>query len=158
MERSDLLTLPEYVVELPDQEAKLAIAQRASGGADSGLVLPLLEAAAWGLEARIVGQLGRRLTVETSRYGLFDAYIRTRLGPDASDGLKALSRIAGTMFDRLSFGLSAREGASISRSPKRRGLSARRTNHPTIDTPSFRIARSTAGRATIRCAIADQNG
>jgi hypothetical protein len=121
VERADLLALPEYVVEPPDQETKLAIAQRASDGADSGLLLPLLETAASGLEARIVGQLAKRLTGETGRYGLFDAYIRARLGPDASDGIKALSRIAGTMFDRLSFGLSARE---VDRLFDREGLKA----------------------------------
>ena len=121
VERADLLALPEYVVEPPDQETKLAIAQRASDGVDSGLALPLLETAASGLEARIVGQLGKRLTGETGRYGLFDAYIRARLGPDASDGIKALSRIAGTMFARLSFGLSARE---VDRLFDREGLKA----------------------------------
>jgi hypothetical protein len=37
VERADLLALPEYVIEPPDQETKLAIAQRASDGVDSGL-------------------------------------------------------------------------------------------------------------------------
>jgi hypothetical protein len=121
VDRADLLGLREYFVEPPDRETKLAIAKGGSDGADHDLVLPLLETAASGLEARIVGQLGRRLTGETSRYGLFDAYIRARLGPEASAGIRALCRIAGTMFDRLSFGLSVR---AVDRLFDREGLKA----------------------------------
>lgn len=121
VERADLLGLRDYVVEPPDREVKRAIARQASRGADDDVVVPLLETAASGLEARIVGELGSRLTGETSRYGLFDAYVRARLGPDASDGIKALSRVAGMMFDRLSFSLPARE---IDRLFDREGLKA----------------------------------
>jgi hypothetical protein len=73
-----------------------------------------------GLEARMVGQLGHQLPIGTSRYGLFDAYVRERLGSAASDGIRALSRIAGMMTDRVSFGLSVRE---LDRLSDREGIS-----------------------------------
>jgi hypothetical protein len=108
-ERADLLGLREYVVRQPERETKLAIARQASGGVEDHVLQPLLDTVSSGLEARIVGQLGKRSSAGTSRYGLFDLYVRERLGPDASDGIKALSRVAGMMFDRLSFSVSARE-------------------------------------------------
>ena len=69
----------------------------------------LLNSVGSGLEARIIGQLGQQLPGGTSTYGLFDAYVRERLGSAASDGIRALSRIAGTMTDRICFSLSVRE-------------------------------------------------
>jgi hypothetical protein len=108
LERDDLLPTRIYVVQQPDKKAKLAIAQQAAGiGGD--VLEPLLDTVGSGLEAKMVGQLGPQLPVGTSRYGLFDAYVRERLGSAASDGIRALSRIAGMMTDRVSFGLSVRE-------------------------------------------------
>ena len=45
----------------------------------------------------MIGQLGQELVPDTSKYGLFDAYVRERLGSAASDGIRAISRIAGMM-------------------------------------------------------------
>jgi hypothetical protein len=109
LERGDLLPTANYTVQAPDLETKQAIARNAAGGARLEAFSELLEMAGSGLEARMVGQLGQSLPVETSRYGLFDAYVRERLGPSASDGIRALARIAGAMTDRVSFSLSVRE-------------------------------------------------
>src|SRR5581483_4022131 len=108
LERDDLLPARIYAVQQPDKNAKLAIARQAAGVQDDVLE-PLLETVGSGLEAKMVGQLGPHLPIGTSRYGLFDAYVRQRLGSAASDGIRALSRVAGMMTDRVSFGLSVRE-------------------------------------------------
>ena len=120
LERDDLLPSRIYTVLRPDKKAKLAIAQQAAGGICDGYLEPLLDTVESGLEAKMVGQLGRKLPIGTSRYGLFDAYVRERLGSVASDGIRALSRIAGMMTDRISFGLSVRE---LDRLSDREGVS-----------------------------------
>ncbi|ESX49432.1 NERD domain-containing protein [Mesorhizobium sp. C416B] len=109
LERHDLLPAHWYVVQAPDMAIKQAIARNAAGGASVEVFSDLLGTVGSGLEARIVGQLGQSLPAGTTKYGLFDAYVRERLGPAASDGIRALSRVAGMMTDRVSFGLSVRE-------------------------------------------------
>ena len=69
----------------------------------------LLGSVGSGLEAKMIGQLVQHLPVRTSKYGLFDAYVRERLGPAASDCIRALSRVAGMMTERITFGLSVRD-------------------------------------------------
>ena len=109
LERPDLLPVRSYAVQVPDTKIKLAIAQQAAGGVSAEPFAELLGTAGSGLEARMIGQLGHQLQPGTSKYGLFDAFVRERLGPVASDGIRALSRIAGMMTDRISFSLSVRE-------------------------------------------------
>jgi hypothetical protein len=109
LERPDLLPVRSYAVQVPDTKTKLAIAQQAAGGVSVEPFVELLSTVASGLEARMIGQLRHRLPPGTSKYGLFDAFVRERLGAVASDGIRALSRIAGMMTDRISFGLSVRE-------------------------------------------------
>jgi hypothetical protein len=110
LERGDLLPARSYAVQIPSTKIKLAIAQQAAGGVSAEPFEELLGAVGSGLEAKMIGQLGRQLPPDTSKYGLFDAYVRERLGSAASDGIRALSRIAGAMTERISFGLSVRDG------------------------------------------------
>jgi Nuclease-related domain len=119
LERDDLLPARIYAVQQPDKKAKLTIARQVAG-VGSDILEPLLDTVGSGLEAKMVGQLGPRLPIGASRYGLFDAYVRERLGSAASDGIRALSRIAGMMTDRVSFGLSVRE---LDRLSDREGVS-----------------------------------
>ncbi|TGT44429.1 nuclease-related domain-containing protein [Mesorhizobium sp. M8A.F.Ca.ET.165.01.1.1] len=114
LEREDLVPAARYTIQAPDLEAKLTIARNAAGGARLEAFSELFETVGTGLEARMVGQLGQNLPAGTTRYGLFDAYVRERLGPAASDGIRALSRIAGAMTERVSFSLSVRELDRIS--------------------------------------------
>lgn len=109
LERSDLLPTHDYAVQAPDIDIKREIAQQAANGVSIRAAFDLLDAVGSGLEARMIGQLGPQLTAGTSRHGLFDAYVRERLGPAASDGIRALARIAGMMTDRISSTLSVRE-------------------------------------------------
>ena len=110
LERGEsLYSARSYAVQIPDTKTKLAIAQQAAGGVSAEPFAELLGTVGSGLEAKMIGQLGQQLPPDTSKYGLFDAYVRERLGSAASDGIRALSRIAGMMTERISFGLSVRE-------------------------------------------------
>ncbi|MGY4399276.1 NERD domain-containing protein [Bradyrhizobium sp. USDA 3315] len=120
LERGDLLPVRGYALQIPDGETKLVIAQQAAGGVSVQALAELIGAVGSGLEAKMVGQLGQRLSPGTSKYGLFDAYARERLGSFASDGIRALSRVAGMMTQRISFGLSVRE---LDRLSDREGVS-----------------------------------
>jgi hypothetical protein len=75
---------------------KQAIAQQAADGVSMEAFSQLLDSVGSGLEARMVGELGQHLPPGTSKYGLFDAYVRERLGSSASDGIRALTRVAGS--------------------------------------------------------------
>lgn len=120
LERGDLLPMRSYAVQIPDNQTKLAIAQQAAGGAPVEPFAELLGTVGSGLEAKMIGQLGQQLPPDTSKYGLFDAYVRERLGQAATDGIRALSRVAGMMTERISFGLSVRE---LDRLSDREGVS-----------------------------------
>lgn len=108
-ERDDLLALRTVDVVLATMTTKTTIAASVMGVE----VLPegieqLLRAVESALEANIVGHVGRELTPSSSRYSLFDAYARKRLGRDASAGIRALSHVAAWLSKRMSFSLSVR--------------------------------------------------
>ena len=108
--RADLLELRTVEVLPPALEAKISIARNATKLDTLPRELePLLSAVTTGLEAHLVGVVGRRLPPTGSRFALFDTYSRTRLGPDATAGITALSRIAGWLVDRLTFSLTVRD-------------------------------------------------
>lgn len=109
LERNDLLPASIYALQAPDTATKRAIAQQAAGGISVETFSDLLGSVRSGLESRIIGQLGQNLPTGSSKYGLFDAYVRMRLGPSATDGIRALSRVAALMAERISFSMSIRE-------------------------------------------------
>lgn len=109
-ERDDLLELRTVETLPATMTTKTAIAANVMGVE----VLPegieqLLRAIASGLEAKIVGHVGREITPRSSRFSLFDAYARERLGDDASAGIRALSHVAAWLSKRMSFSLSVRD-------------------------------------------------
>lgn len=108
--RSDLLSLREVKVPAPNHEIKLAIATKASTGqVISRETEDLIESVASGLEASIIGEVGREISAGASRYGLFDAFARKRLGELATEGIRALSTIAGWLSDHVTFSVSVRD-------------------------------------------------
>jgi hypothetical protein len=110
LERADLLQLPILSVSEPDLDTKIEIARRASGGvAITAPLEPLLASVASGLEARLIGEIGRHIAANASRYAIFDSYFRRRLGINATAGIGALARIAGLLTDRISFSLTIRD-------------------------------------------------
>ena len=56
-----------------------------------------------------MGEVGRGLSPTASRYALFDAYARERLGALASEGIQLLAQIADVLAERVSFSLSVRD-------------------------------------------------
>lgn len=108
--RSDLLSLRAIMVAPAATETKTAIALNATGG-DSlpDQLKPLLDSVTTGLEARLIGEVGRDLGDGKSRYALFDLFARKRLAEAATDGIALLSRIAGWLSERIAFSLSNRD-------------------------------------------------
>ena len=109
-ERDDLLALRTVHVLQATMTTKTTIAANVMG-VD---VLPegieqLLRASASGLEASIVGHVGRETTPRGSRFSLFDAYARARLSDAEIVGIRALSNLAGWLSERMAFSLSVRE-------------------------------------------------
>ena len=108
--RADLLPLHKVEVPLPIAETKRAIALNITGGdALPSRLEHLIEAIATGLEARLIGEAGQQLSRGSSRYALFDAFTRKRLGDMASDGIRLLSQVAGWLSERVAFSLSVRD-------------------------------------------------
>lgn len=108
--RGHLLELRTYEVRAPTLETKAAIAEQASdGNVDPQVAGDLLEAVSSGLEARLVGEVWANVSPGSSRYALFDAFARIRLGSAASDGIRFLSQLAAWLSERLVFSLSIRE-------------------------------------------------
>ena len=109
IERDDLLRLVEVTLEEPDALQKAAIAALGFGSTLPPALQPLLASVSNGLEARLVGEVGRGLAPTASRYALFDAYARERLGVRASGGIQLLAQIADLFVERVSFSLSVRD-------------------------------------------------
>ena len=110
LERDDLVALRTIEVPSATMETKSAIAQHASGhDVLPGEIMPLLDAISTGLEAKLIGEVGREPRRGSSRYALFDAFARKRLGESSSDGIRFLSHLAAWLFDRFAFSLSVRD-------------------------------------------------
>lgn len=107
VERPDLLQLQHISVGRPGNELKAKIAS-IDPSSDSSLI-PLLEAATTGIEADLIGQIGREIPQSSSRFALFDYFVRRKLGNSATDGIRLLCAIAGRLVDRMTFSLSIRE-------------------------------------------------
>ncbi|MBB3759558.1 NERD domain-containing protein [Xanthomonas arboricola] len=106
--RPDLIDASRVVVSEPDKALKLAIAESTAGQAGHRLAY-LLDWVSSGLEADLVGRVGATLADGASRFALFDAYARQKLGDHASDGIRFLAAVAGQLIDRMSFSLSIRD-------------------------------------------------
>ena len=109
-ERDELLELRTVHVLQATMTTKTTIAANVMGVEvlPKGIE-PLLRASASGLEASIVGHVGRETTPRSSRFSLFDAYARARLSDAAGVGIRALSSLAGWLSERMAFSLSVRE-------------------------------------------------
>ncbi|MCH8095564.1 MAG: NERD domain-containing protein [Proteobacteria bacterium] len=108
--RNDLLALRAVEVSSTSMETKIAIALNVIGGdALPREIKPLLDAVSTGLEARLVGEVGQQPSRGSSRYALFDAFARKRLGNAANDGIRTLTEVAAWLSDRIAFSLSIRD-------------------------------------------------
>ena len=110
LERAELLSLTEAAVLQPSNEIKQTIASQASGEAALNLSLDaMLNSVVSGLEARLIGEVSRTIPPDASRYSIFDHYVRKRLASEATEGISALSRLAGLLSERISFSLTVRD-------------------------------------------------
>jgi len=109
LSRTELLSLNTITVKHPSDELKAALARIAELGEHADSCINLLQVARSGLEAHLVGLAGTSLSIGASRFALFDAYSRIKLGVTASDGIRALSTLANTLAERACFSLSIRE-------------------------------------------------
>jgi len=108
--RGSLLELQKFEVRAPNTETKAAIAMHAGDGrGPSDAIESLLGAVSTGLEARLVGEVGATVAPGSSRYALFDAYARKRLGEAASEGIRVLSQVSAWLFERFAFSMSVRD-------------------------------------------------
>jgi DNA polymerase III delta prime subunit len=122
--RPELLSMKTVIVMRPSDKLKMALARIEELGDQAGNCMGLLQAARSGLEAELVGQAGSLLAVGASRFALFDAYSRIKLGIEASEGVRVLSTLASILAKRACFSLSIREfdrlGDSVSLSREAR--------------------------------------
>lgn len=103
------LRLPKLVVAEPKLNIKQEIAGVAKGDTVSTAINVLLEAVRSGLESKLIGDVGRSIPTGASRFALFDAYVRLRLGGNASEGIRALALLAGHLTQSVSFSASVRD-------------------------------------------------
>jgi hypothetical protein len=106
--RIDLLSSETLTVRSPSIGLKGRLAKRNLATGDES-VSQLLRTAHSGLEAVLVGEAGNLLPAGASRFALFDAFSRLKLGALASEGVSLLSDFAGTLIASASFGLSVRQ-------------------------------------------------
>ena len=106
--RPDLIDAKPVAVKEPDKALKKAIAESSAGKTGHRLDY-LLDSVSSGLEADLIGRVGATLADGASRFALFDAYARQKLGDDASEGIRLLAAVAGQLIDRMSFSLSIRD-------------------------------------------------
>lgn len=107
IDRADLLPLRRITVSAPSRELKIDIASLDAAAA--GVLAPLLQTITTGIEASLIGQMGREVARVSSRFALFDGFVRRRLGDFASQGITLLCCMAELLFERMTFSLSARE-------------------------------------------------
>jgi len=106
--RPDLLAAVSVNVSRPSDQLKAAISGiNYETGGDH--LKELLDSVSSGFEADLVGRVGASLAEGASRFALFDAYARQKLGADQFDGVRLLAAVASHLGNRVSFSLSIRE-------------------------------------------------
>ncbi|MBU9443769.1 NERD domain-containing protein [Burkholderia multivorans] len=106
---ADLLSLKRIFVRRPSDELKAVLARIAELGSQAANCAALLRAARSGLEAKLIGEAGGVLPAGASKFALFDAYSRSKLGNAAREGIRLLTVLASTLTERACFSVSIRE-------------------------------------------------
>lgn len=106
---ADLLSLKRILVRHPSDELKAVLARIGELGSQAANCAALLRAARSGLEAALIGEAGELLQAGASKFALFDAYSRRKLGSAARDGIRLLTVLASTLTERACFSVSIRE-------------------------------------------------
>lgn len=106
--RIDLLSSETLNVRRPSTDLKERLANHNLATGDESLS-QLLRTARSGLEAVLVGEAGSILPAGASRFALFDAFARVKIGTLASEGVSLLCDFAGALIANASFGFSVRQ-------------------------------------------------
>jgi hypothetical protein len=93
----------------PNLAVKRAIAKLPNAMSSTESAEELLSAVRSSLEAAIIGHVGLRVAPGTSRYALFDTYLRERLKDCAVDAISMLARVGRWLVDNVSFSMSLRD-------------------------------------------------
>jgi hypothetical protein len=107
--RGDLLGLKSVLVKKPSMELKVRIAGFDTSSEEYAKICHLLDAVNTGLEASLVGFVGKDVLGAPSRFALFDHFARHKLGAAAAEGIQLLAEFAGALAQRLKLTLSIRE-------------------------------------------------
>ncbi|MFH6948224.1 SMEK domain-containing protein [Flavobacterium sp. FlaQc-51] len=94
-------------MQLPDIGLKKAIAAKYSDYPDK--LIPVLANVSTALEAKMVGEIGKFDADKNSRSGLFELYMRKKLGGHESYGMLLLCRTAYWMSREITFSVSLRQ-------------------------------------------------
>lgn len=100
IEENNRLNLQSVFVPPPDMSVKRSIAEHYAAGHSIDDVIDLLASVLSGLEARLVGEVGRTLGPGASKFQLFDAFVRQRLRAHATRGIAALRRVGERLSSR----------------------------------------------------------
>ncbi|PNE57645.1 hypothetical protein A8H39_18615 [Paraburkholderia fungorum] len=106
---AELLSLRRIFVRRPSDELKTILARIEEQGDQAVNCTALLRVARSGLEARLIGEAGWLLPTGASKFALFDAYSRSKLGSAARDGIRLMAALASTLIERTCFSVSIRE-------------------------------------------------
>ena len=102
------LGFQEIYVQRPSPEIREAIATAHSQLYTGKKLMPILSAISTGLEAKMVGELGSPEFITDSRFSLFAAFIKKKLGEAHISGFLLMALIAKSMSKKITFSLSAR--------------------------------------------------
>lgn len=102
------LELLQIYVAYPSSETKRAIASIYSGKSTNTKIDPILNTVSSALEAKMVGEIAVEDISNASRFTLFEAFIKQKLGESKPDGFLFLSCFAQILSDNLVFSLPER--------------------------------------------------
>lgn len=107
--REGLLALREVEVSYPSEERKLELCMLGGRHFEADAIQDLLASTSSALEAVLAGQVADRVEPGASKFAMFDAYARLRLGKHAYEGIRCLCVVASALIERASFRILVRE-------------------------------------------------
>jgi hypothetical protein len=98
----------EIYVQRPSTEIREAIATAYSRQSVVKKLTPILTVISTGLEAKMVGEIGSSEFTTNSRFALFAAFVRIKLGEAHIGGFQLMAVVAQFMSDKITFSLTIR--------------------------------------------------
>ena len=111
------LDLVPIEVMAPSEEVRRTITSLTAGPESFDKLEPMIQAVKTGLEADIIGKMGLNSLGKKSRFALLEFFVRTRLGENATEGLRYLSKFGAYLSERLAYSVSLRQFDSLADEP-----------------------------------------